>query len=312
MLFQALQRASSNFYMPSAKRSTTSSKRIFQFPTSMVCSLLLVALFVTATQAQQMADEDRFLDLPVVHPSLDIGSAGNKQLALLHGAPPIVPPTLPPPTPQTVPVDDPKDVPPPVLFGEEIAVEHDTLYYVIDISGSMSWDNLTFLGLDGQHRTGNRMDRAKVEITRSILGLSSNFRFNIIAYSCVMYPWRNGLQPADDMTKQAAIGWVNMLIPQDATGTGPAVVLALGDRQNQSIALITDGAPNCGVPAFASFAVTGYYDELAAQNQHRELIRSKNNHGARINVFGIASSGSYRSFCQGVAADSGGSYTDVH
>ena len=44
---------------------------------------------------------------------------------------------------------------------------------------------------------------------------------------------------------------------------------------------------------------------------HRSMIRNANSQGATINVFGIAASGSYRAFCQGVAADSGGAYFDV-
>ena len=206
----------------------------------------------------------------------------------------------------------PRDTPPPVLYGEEIVAENDTLIYVIDRSGSMAWDNLAFIGLDGQARTGCRMDRAKVEISRSIMGLSANFKFNIVAYDCMLYLWRNGLSPADDMAKQAALGWVNMLIPQGATATGPAVSLALGDRTNHTIALITDGAPNCGVPAYQPFYTSGWFDENAAIGQHRQMISSNNAQGARINVFGIAASGSYRNFCQVVAADSGGSYTDVN
>ena len=44
---------------------------------------------------------------------------------------------------------------------------------------------------------------------------------------------------------------------------------------------------------------------------HRSVIRGANSQGATINVFGIAASGSYRAFCQGVASDAGGAYFDV-
>jgi hypothetical protein len=41
------------------------------------------------------------------------------------------------------------------------------------------------------------------------------------------------------------------------------------------------------------------------------MIRDANTQGASVNVFGIAASGSYRAFCQGVASDNGGQYFDV-
>ena len=210
------------------------------------------------------------------------------------------PPAQPTPTPVPVPDPiDPTDVPgdPPTIYGEEIPSENDTLYYVLDISGSMDWDPLSYTTVDGQRRNGPRIDRAKAELIRSILGLSENFKFNVIAFDCGTLQWRNSLQQANDANKQAGIGWVNALYPRGATGTGPATCLALGDRENKTVVLLTDGAPNCGADG--------------TLNGHRRLISSNNSQGARINVFGIAASGSYRSFCQGVAADSGGSYVDV-
>jgi Mg-chelatase subunit ChlD len=72
--------------------------------------------------------------------------------------------------------------------------------------------------------------------------------------------------------------------------------VALADKENRSVVLLTDGAPNCGASDI---------------DGHRRMIRAHNTQGATINVFGIAASGTYRSFCQNVATDSGGSYFDV-
>ena len=207
-----------------------------------------------------------------------------------QGAPPT------PPAPPEDPPEDPRDTPPPTIYGEEIVSENDTLYYVLDISGSMDWDPLSYTGVDGTRRSGPRIDRAKAELVRSILGLSKNFKFNIVAFDCGTLQWMNALMPANDANKQAAIGWANALYPRGATGTGPACALALGDRQTQTVVLLTDGAPNCGANGLSG---------------HRQMISANNSQGAKINVFGIAASGSYRSFCQGVASDSGGNYVDV-
>lgn len=233
-------------------------------------------------------------------PAGGAGGSGNPQVPTdldlplekpeYQGAPPQ------PPAPPEEPPDDPRDTPPPTIYGEEIVSENDTLYYVLDISGSMDWDPLSYTGVDGSRRSGPRIDRAKAELIRSILGLSDNFKFNIIAFDCGTMQWRNALVPANDANKQAALGWVNSLYPRGATGTGPATALALGDKNNKTVVLLTDGAPNCGANGLSG---------------HRSMISANNTQGAKVNVFGIAASGSYRSFCQGVASDSGGSYVDV-
>ena len=63
--------------------------------------------------------------------------------------------------------------------------------------------------------------------------------------------------------------------------------------------LLTDGGPSCGT--------TPPKDP----GKHRLMIRNANAQHATINVFGIGAVGSWRAFCQGVAADSGGMYYDV-
>ena len=205
-------------------------------------------------------------------------------------------PPEPPPTPDDGDTDDPRDEPPPVIYGEEIDSENDTIFYVLDISGSMDWDTQSYTTLDGGSARGTRMERAKTELMRSIMGLSRNFKFNIIAFDCGTRRWQQSMQEANDANKQAGMAWVRALRPTGATGTGPATALALGDKENMSVVLLTDGAPNCGANGF---------------NGHRSMISNANSQGATINVFGIAASGSYRQFCQNVASDSGGSYFDV-
>jgi len=207
-----------------------------------------------------------------------------------------VTPLDPPITPDDDDGDDPRDTPPPVFYGEEIDTETDSIFYVLDISCSMSQDPMVIVNLEGQLAIASRLTRAKNELIRSINGLSDNFEFNIVAYACATLQWAPAMLQATDANKQSATGWTLMLFPMGATATGPATSIALADRDNRSVVLLTDGAPNCGA------------DTMSA---HRLMIQNANSQGATINVFGISASGTYRAFCQGVAADSGGVYIDL-
>lgn len=195
----------------------------------------------------------------------------------LPGAPGVIPPDEPP--------DDPRDEPPPVFFGEEIESESDTIIYVIDTSGSMR-----------RGQSPDRIERAITETVKSIRGLPSSFRFNVISYSCTIPKLWPSLRRADEANKAEAIAYVEGLYAHSGTATGPAVASALSDREVQSVVLLTDGAPNCG-----AVGVSG----------HRSMIQNANVQRAVINVFGIDASGDYRKFCMDVAGDSGGSYFDV-
>lgn len=244
--------------------------------------VLMLALFASPLAAQDLPPQ-RDLDLPILLENY-------KPEPPKPQMPPVpTPQPSPPPSPTDDPkdvpppaVDDPRDEPPPVFYGEEIDVETDTLIYVIDVSGSMS-------------REG-RLDRAKLELKRSIAGLSPTLNFNVISYACSMKSWRPAMVPASNGNKASAIAWTQGLIDYGSTGTGPAVSLALSDKQCDSVVLLTDGAPNCGARDI---------------DGHRRMISAANTQGATINVFGIDARSVYREWCQQVAADSGGSYFDV-
>lgn len=202
--------------------------------------------------------------------------------------------------------DDPGDTPPPTFYGEEIDTESDSIFYVVDTSCSMNWDMGNYISVDGKASYGSRMDRAKAEVIRSINGLSENFEFNIISYNCSTAQWSRTMREATDPNKLAASTWISALIASGATGTGPAVAQALTNRDNLTVILLTDGAPNCGVMVLM---IAGLEDQVLSA--HRSLIRDANLQRAAINVFGLSASGIHRSFCQGVARDSGGMYIDL-
>lgn len=202
----------------------------------------------------------------------------------------------PPPEPPPEPEGEMDPEPPPELYGEPLESENDTIFYVIDQSGSMGWDRQQYVNNEGQTTWGDRLDRAKSELRGSISALSENFRFNMIAYDCGRQMWRNGLQQATMPNKQAGIGWVMALRDMGATGTGPAMAQALRTPEIKLCVLLTDGDPNCGANGMGG---------------HRNMIRNANTNNCTINCFGIAAYGQFRSFLQQVASDGHGSYFDV-
>jgi len=230
---------------------------------------------------------ERDIDLPVTAPTV-----------VVPGKPPTPPPPPPPPPPQ-----QPPDKPPPTIYGKPLQSENGTIFYVIDVSGSMGWDMGQYTAPDGSSQTGDRLDRAKAALTISVMSLPSNFTFNMMSYDCGTYPWGSAFVPANDTNKQAAQGWIAQLQPMGATGTGPAVVAALAVPNNKLIVLLTDGAPNCGAGD-----ESGDDSCIAA---HLAMINSGNTQKSIINVFGISATDVFRTFCMNIAADNGGSYTDV-
>lgn len=183
----------------------------------------------------------------------------------------------------------PKLIPPPVFYGVELDGRAGSLVYVLDASCSMVYTG------DGQYRPGqNRWDLAVAEFERSLSSLPHWFDFGVVVFECAGIPWRDELVMATPTNKAEAVEWIRSLRPSGGTGTGPAMVTALG-YGSESVVLLTDGDPNCG------FAVPF----------HRAVIRDNNTQGARIDVFGLGARGAFREFCQDVAADSGGAYYDV-
>jgi hypothetical protein len=262
-----------------------------------------VALALALTVGSYADDEPDGLDLPIDGSSL----RGNhpppvKPPSTVASPSTSVPPSAPtPPNPPAPTAPLPPPEPPPSFYGHDISAAG-KLIYVIDISGSMA-------SVDA---TGNttRLQRAQREISASIRSLPRSFRFNAVAYDCSYYICFEGaahgsmpLHPADTGHVSEALAWVDHLKPQGATGTGPAMWVALQNRENHNIILLTDGAPNCGA---------GDGDgSPGCLEAHLSQVRCANTQGARVDVFGISAWGEYRDFCIQLSSQSGGSYTDV-
>lgn len=192
---------------------------------------------------------------------------------------------------------------PPTVFGQEIKSEDNTLIYVLDISGSMGWDMAAYTKADGSTANGNRLDRAKAELVKSINSLPENFKFNIIAYDCQPYPWSLKLEKADPKNKKIAEGWVYSQEPQGGTDTKDAVIVAL-KQETKLVILLTDGAPNCPCDVRV-------YTQEEMNQQHLEGIMGARKEGQVINVYGIGATNIMKVFCMSIAQATGGTYTDV-
>jgi hypothetical protein len=228
------------------------------------------------------------------------------------------PPVKTPPNTPAPPPDDPDknkgnpgdpphngDDKPPTIYGQELKSENDTIFYVLDVSGSMGWDEATYTAPDGSTRSGCRLDRAKAELAKSVMSLPENFKFDMLSYDCGYYPWSDDMVPADAAHKASALAWVDAQNPGGATATGPATAMGLQVKNNKLLVLLTDGAPNCGI---------GNDDDWMTADTpeaHRRLIKQSNTNGCVINVYGIGATGDFKKFCMDVASDNGGSYTDV-
>jgi hypothetical protein len=235
---------------------------------------------------------DRDLDLPFVPPVY----APVTSKATTAPKPPVLPKPA-------APVSDP--IPPPTIYGHTIVSPNHTVVYVIDCSGSMTLDIGQYTTPDGKTAQGDRLDRAKAALTSSIQSLAADWQFNIISYQCGVTMWRTALIQALPSAKQAAVSWLMQdVYAGGATGTGPAVTVVFNTwSEARLVVLLTDGAPNCGAGDDS-----GDPSCIAA---HRVMISGNNRTHATINVFGIGATGDFKQFCEDVAGDAGGSYTDV-
>lgn len=241
---------------------------------------------------------DDGLDLPIPPPVYQPAAQGPTQ----------TPPPLPAPT-YPDPVEEPRDVPLSTFYGEEIVSGSQTVTFVIDISGSMLEPSEPWVTEDGVSG-GSKIERAKYELSRCIKSLPESFKFNIFWYRCEFDRWQESLVPANDENKAAACNWVANLVCIVNMGTNTSGVMDWAIRSypntpDKLIVLLTDGNPNCGTE-YRRFPLANPEDPNL-QRQHIKEVNFSFAPPARINVFGIAASGSFADFCRGVAEDASGS-----
>ncbi len=191
----------------------------------------------------------------------------------------------------------------PQFYNEDIPDESESVIYVIDRSASMSLPARPFVNEEGQLvQDGSRLDYVKAELKRSIASLPERFSFNMIIYSECVERWKPARVQATAGHKAEAVAWIDGIEPWGWTNTGGASSVALDDRSNLAVLLLSDGAPN-----FLDCAQT-YVGDFET---HRRVIRAANKQGAVIHTFGIGLDSETRQFMTDVARDSGGTFREI-
>jgi hypothetical protein len=179
----------------------------------------------------------------------------------------------------------------------------ESVFFAINLSGSMGWDMGQYTATDGSKKTGCRLDRAKNEAQRRILALPPDAQFDVLAFDCALTTWQPHLVTATRANKTMATQWIDTLQPQGAEGDGPAVSQALSDPETRHVVLFTDCKPNCGAGN-----QTG---DLSCFEAHRQMIRQANTRHAVVDVVNIGGQGVMRETFVKIAAENGGTFLDL-
>ncbi|MBL4769866.1 MAG: HEAT repeat domain-containing protein [Planctomycetes bacterium] len=110
-----------------------------------------------------------------------------------------------------------------------------SILFVIDVSGSME-DEVTEKERfkDGNYPSYSRMDITKTELARTISGLESYVKFNILSFATNVKPWKKGLVSANVLNKSSAENWIKSLEPiggnskQELAAVGFGATAAIG------------------------------------------------------------------------------------
>ncbi len=205
------------------------------------------------------------------------------------------------------------------IFGAEVTGDH--IAFVIDVSGSMlSTDPIEIPLRPGLTETQEktrareakmieerrRITRAKRELTKVVRGLPKGKKFNIIAYSTDVVPWKKLLTPVKDSTRQDAVEFIAGLKAQGITVTDEALEAAFTDLSVDTIYLITDGAPT-------HVGVRGPGMPPDAENLIRRILRRVReiNYFRGVRVFTLGFPEAEEDFLKKLSADNGGKYTPI-
>ncbi|MEZ6005741.1 MAG: HEAT repeat domain-containing protein [Planctomycetota bacterium] len=89
-----------------------------------------------------------------------------------------------------------------------------SILFVIDVSGSMEDEVVEKERFkDGNYPSYSRIDITKTELARTIEGLESYVKFNILSFATQVKPWKKGLVPANVINKSSAASWIQSLEP---------------------------------------------------------------------------------------------------
>ncbi len=193
-------------------------------------------------------------------------------------------------------------------FGRDLPAPDDRVVYVLDSSESMLVTFGDFVDRDGNLvQGGSEWDLLLDRTIQSISELPPGFSFNIISFAgfddpvagdCIpsLVPWQSVSVPATQGSKDAAVAWLQGIVPLGKTGTAWAVAEALSrDPQCRTLILCTDGLWNC--PGLQSGA-----EQLCT-------MFNANPQKAAIHAFGILVQDRFARVLQEIAKLTGGTFT---
>jgi chemotaxis protein histidine kinase CheA len=194
----------------------------------------------------------------------------------------------------------------PEFFGTPLTVTGKRVVFVIDYSASMNMSTPAFADLDGTPVKGNKFDRARTELKRTIASLKKDVRFTILFFNHKYRLWKPMLLAATDANKDDAFAFISGFKPDKQTDITTAVLAGLGLAGEKGVlVLLTDGAPN---------AFQDTHNEPDAARKSAERIAKANKNRIPIQAFGFFHENMKavgQKFLKRVAANSGGSYREV-
>lgn len=161
--------------------------------------------------------------------------------------------------------------------------------------------------------SGPKIDVAKHELKKALLGLPRDAHFNLIAFNHGVYVWRDGMQKATDGNKDDALKWVRARDASGSTFIDGALrqafrIAGLGAVDNaypevnvDTIILLSDGAPtDNGFPKSEFMDPEVILEHVREWNGFRRVV---------INTIGVDLVDGIE-FLKKLAEENGGVYVD--
>ncbi|MBI4576464.1 MAG: hypothetical protein HY722_09405 [Planctomycetes bacterium] len=237
---------------------------------------------------------------PILSPRTPAGPAGAVAVASdASGAP--GPPRLPagPSTATSVAGGGEREL---HFFGHPLPEDRKAVCFVVDRSGSMSPAAEPYPDLSGRITAGTKLDRARIEVKRSLRDLPDSYRFNVIFFDEGISKWRDRVRERTEANLADVHAFMDGFRPGGTTNTSRAVLEALRDPAGPTIILLSDGLPT---------AVDEEDDPIRIAALHRSRMLEANTAGAVIHAFGFDIDYRGRAFLERVAADHGGLFREV-
>ena len=149
--------------------------------------------------------------------------------------------------------------------------------------------------VSGEGTMSTRIEVAKAQLSRALVGLADEMLFNLIFFSGDAKPWKKRLTEMDKSTRADSLKHVSKQGAGGGTAVYDALALAFEDDRIDTIYLLTDGAPSAGT--------------IVDPDRIAQAIRRLNS--TRMIQINCISIGSRSPLLRTLASDSGGTYREV-